>query len=209
MIKWNQCSASARMLINERHFKQHQLRQSVVPSHSPESLYLFFAELQKPDAWPGDQQISAPGTVRGSALALRLWLGRRSGHRGQGLRCRLHPAPSEGSSFRAFGFSLSRRDPASKGEGVLVPPKLSRCPWHDARGCCPIPYGWQFKRKHTVMFLDETAQTFPNSLCVQPRMLSERTTHTHGIYGKCWEIWKEILWEVSYFFEHKSPNSLP
>lgn len=48
MIKWNQCSASARMLINERHFKQHQLRQSVVPSHSPECLYLFFAELQKP-----------------------------------------------------------------------------------------------------------------------------------------------------------------
>lgn len=87
-----------------------------------------------------------------------------------------------------------------KGEVVLVPPKLSQCPWHDACGSCLICHCWQLKHKHIVIFLDETVQTFQNSLCMQICMLSESTTHAHGIYGKCWEIWKEIVWEVVLFF---------
>lgn len=96
--------------------------------------------------------------------------------------------------------SLCYQDPARKGEVVLVPPKLSQCPWHDACGSCLISHCWQLKHKHIVIFLDETVQTFQNSLCMQICMLSESTTHAHGIYGKCWEIWKEIVWEVVLFF---------
>lgn len=89
---------------------------------------------------------------------------------------------------------------ARKGQAELVPPNLTQCPWHDACGCCLISYCWQLKHKHAVIFLDEIVQTFQNSLCVQICMLSESATHAHGIYGKRWEIWKEIVWEAVFFF---------
>lgn len=96
--------------------------------------------------------------------------------------------------------SFCYQDPAKKGEAVLVPPKLRQRPWHDACGSCLICHCWQLKHKHIVIFLDETIQTFQNSLCMQICMLSESTTHAHGIYGKYWEILKEIVWEVVLFF---------
>lgn len=170
---------------------------------SPKRLYFFPKSCKNSDAWPGNQQISAPGYTPMNLKWLYwfqwLCLDWHPGHWEQGLCSCLHPAwlqvlPSDNLVSLRYG------DPARKGEVVLVPPKLSQCPWHDACGYCLISYCWQLKHKHIVIFLDETVQTFQNSLCMQICMLSESTTHAHGIYGKCWEIWKEIIWEVVLFF---------
>lgn len=171
------------MLINERHFKQHWLRQSVISPQTPPNKALFFCRVAKTLAldletsrfqllvalaWTWNGFIGFSGFVwslrTGVVLLLALCL---------------QVLPSD------YLVSLHYGDPARKGEVVLVPPTLSQCPWHAACGYCLISYCWQLKHKHIVTFLDGTGQTLQNSLCMQICMLSERHTCT-------WNLWKML-----------------